>query len=103
MNEQIFERAAVPLEPNFETQLADMGPPLPNPLLQRRRGDTTYGRWLAATLVPWLTIAGTLRAAEPRKAFATPEEAVSALDQAVNTTNRATFALLFGPGNDWLC
>ena len=40
---------------------------------------------------PALCATGTARA------FATPQEAVSALDQAVNTTNRAAFAALFGP------
>ena len=36
------------------------------------------------------------------RAFAAPEEAVIALDQAVNTTNRAAFAALFGPESEEL-
>jgi hypothetical protein len=36
------------------------------------------------------------------KRFATPAEAVSALDKAVNTTNRAAFAALFGADAEWL-
>ncbi len=36
------------------------------------------------------------------KAFATPQEAVSALDEAVNTTNRALFAALLGPESEHL-
>ena len=36
------------------------------------------------------------------RAFATPREAVTALDQAVNTTNRAAFAALFGPESERL-
>ena len=36
------------------------------------------------------------------KAFATPQDAVSALDQAVNTTNRAAFRELLGPDSEEL-
>jgi hypothetical protein len=43
-----------------------------------------------------------LRAAEAARAFSTPQEAVMALDQAVNTTNRAAFAALFGPDSQEL-
>jgi hypothetical protein len=37
-----------------------------------------------------------LRADQVAKSFATPQEAVTALDHAVNTTNRAEFVTLFG-------
>lgn len=36
------------------------------------------------------------------RTFASPQEAVTALDQAVNTTNRAAFAALFGPASEQL-
>jgi hypothetical protein len=36
------------------------------------------------------------------KAFPSPQELVSALGQAVNNTNRAEFAVLFGPDSGWL-
>jgi hypothetical protein len=39
----------------------------------------------------------TFGAVEMAKAFDTPEQAVNALAEAVNTTNRAAFAALFGP------
>jgi hypothetical protein len=43
-----------------------------------------------------------LHAVANGKAFPTPQELVSALGQAVNTTNRAEFAVLFGPDSSWL-
>jgi hypothetical protein len=43
-----------------------------------------------------------LRAGEPGKTFSTPEAAVSALGQAVNSTNRPELTAIFGGGNDWL-
>ena len=43
-----------------------------------------------------------LGAAETGKAFATPQQAVDALGQAVNTTNRAALAVLFGPASETL-
>jgi len=43
-----------------------------------------------------------LRADEPGKAFATPQEAVDALGAAVATTNRTALAELFGPDSDWI-
>ncbi len=43
-----------------------------------------------------------LGAAGATKAFATPQEAVTALDQAVNTTNRTLFAALLGPESEHL-
>lgn len=54
---------------------------------------------VAGVMVSLFIAAQNLPAGE---AFPTPEEAVSTLDQAVNTTNRAAFAVLFGPGNEWL-
>lgn len=43
-----------------------------------------------------------LRAAEAIRTFSTPQEAVKALGQAVNTTNRAALAALFGPSSESL-
>jgi len=43
-----------------------------------------------------------LKAGGTGQAFSTPQELVSALQQAVNTTNRAGFATLFGPDSQWL-
>src|SRR5262245_7746267 len=43
-----------------------------------------------------------LHADEPGKAFATPAEAVKALSNAVNTTNRVEFAALFGSESERL-
>jgi hypothetical protein len=36
------------------------------------------------------------------KTFSTPQELVASLGQAVNTTNRTAFAMLFGPEGEWL-
>lgn len=47
-------------------------------------------------LVLALMVASGLCAVEPPRTFAAPQEAVNALDQAVNTTNRAAFTVLFG-------
>jgi hypothetical protein len=60
--------------------------------------------FIALALSSLLTLCpSSLRADELGKAFATPAEAVSALDLAVNTTNRAEFAVLFGTeSEDWL-
>jgi len=49
-----------------------------------------------------LLISSHLRAAQGGQVFPTPAEAVKALDQAVNATNRAAFAVLFGPDSDWV-
>ncbi|NJO56311.1 MAG: DUF2950 domain-containing protein [Rhodospirillales bacterium] len=50
---------------------------------------------IGALLLPLLGVA---RGAEvPAKVFATPEQAVAALNEAASTTNRAALALLFGP------
>jgi hypothetical protein len=43
-----------------------------------------------------------LLAVEQAKTFPTPQEAVSALGEAVNTTNRAALAELFGPASEQL-
>lgn len=54
------------------------------------------GSLLAGAL--FLTVSGVTRGADvPAKVFATPEQAVAALNEAVSTTNRASLALLFGP------
>jgi hypothetical protein len=53
-------------------------------------------------LVSLLVATGSLYAGELGKSFATPEEAVSALGQAVNSTNRPELTAIFGAGNDWL-
>jgi hypothetical protein len=50
----------------------------------------------------WLASSASLAAADAIKTFATPQEAVRALDDAVNTTNRAAFAVLFGPASEKL-
>jgi hypothetical protein len=50
----------------------------------------------------WITSSSGLEAAESGRTFLTPEEAVKALDLAVNTTNRAAFAVLFGPESEKL-
>src|SRR5262245_20397266 len=42
------------------------------------------------------------RAIGSAKAFSTPEEAVKALAEAVNTTNRSAFYVIFGPEAEWL-
>jgi len=44
-----------------------------------------------------LSVCAAVRAAETARIFATAQEAVTALDHAVNTTNRAEFFALFGP------
>jgi hypothetical protein len=46
--------------------------------------------------------ASALGAEGTARSFATPQEAVTALDQAVNTTNRAAFTALFGPESEHL-
>jgi hypothetical protein len=43
-----------------------------------------------------------LRAGQPGKLFATPEAAARALGQAVITTNRDEFPVIFGPDSDWM-
>ena len=60
-------------------------------LFQQRRG-----RIGATVLLLGLVWTSALCSDEPARVFATPQEAISALDQAVNTTNRAAFAALFG-------
>jgi len=47
-------------------------------------------------------VAGTTPAAQVTKVFATPEQAVGALNQAVTTTNRAALELLFGSASQAL-
>src|SRR5947207_15326061 len=56
----------------------------------------------ALLLFLWITSSSGLDAAESGRTFPTPEEAVKALDLAVNTTNRAAFAVLFGPESEKL-
>ena len=51
---------------------------------------------LSLTCISLLWFLSTARAVEEAKAFDTPEQAVSALGEAVNKTNRAAFATLFG-------
>ncbi|HXJ57411.1 MAG TPA: DUF2950 domain-containing protein [Verrucomicrobiae bacterium] len=65
----------------------------------RVRPDCCLGA-AALFLFLWLTSSSGLDAAE--RTFPTPEEAVNALDLAVNTTNRAAFAVLFGPESERL-
>ena len=61
-------------------------------------------RVLLAIIVMSLFVANpaTLRAGQPGQLFATPEEAASALGQAVSITNRAQFPVIFGPDSDWM-
>jgi len=48
----------------------------------------------------WLAVIGAVAAEENAKTFATPEDAVSALAAAVNTTNMTVLRDLFGPSTD---
>ena len=48
----------------------------------------------------WLCSSARLAAAEGGKVFATPQQAVTALGQAVNATNRPALAALFGPDSE---
>jgi hypothetical protein len=64
---------------------------------------------LLSRAVLWVTLSATFSfipsgfsADELGKRFATPAEAVSALGKAVNGTDRAAFAILFGPDSEWL-
>jgi hypothetical protein len=77
---------------------------LNSPAIRSRSGNLPRRAALSVvfTFVVIGTVFSRLGAAEPGKAFATPAELVTALDQAVNTTNRASFASLFGPNSDWL-
>jgi hypothetical protein len=61
------------------------------------------GHLVAAALL-FISCAGSpgLAAAGSIQAFPTPEEAVKALGQAVNATNRAALAVLFGPDSETL-
>src|SRR5215510_10161607 len=70
--------------------------------LDVERSPAILGRHaLSVTLLLlWLASSPTLSAAEAIKTFATPQDAVNALHQAVNTTNRAAFATLFGPASE---
>jgi DUF2950 family protein len=49
-----------------------------------------------------LVSTATLLGAEAAKTFPTPQDAVKALGQAVNATNRAALAVLFGPASETL-
>jgi hypothetical protein len=60
------------------------------------------GRAPVLLLFLWFASSASLSAADAIKTFATPQEAVRALDDAVNTTNRAAFAVLFGPTSEKL-
>jgi hypothetical protein len=61
------------------------------------------GVFLAITVLSLLgSNLTSLRADEMGQLFATPEEAVSALVQAVNTTNRDEFPVIFGPDSQWM-
>jgi hypothetical protein len=61
-------------------------------------------RWAAAaavvTLLVWLP--SHARAIGSPKSFGTPEEAVKSLGEAVTTTNRSAFFVIFGPEAEWL-
>ncbi|PWU13609.1 MAG: DUF2950 domain-containing protein [Verrucomicrobia bacterium] len=48
------------------------------------------------------TMSGITARAGSAKTFSSPQELVSSLGQAVNTTNKAAFAVLFGPEGEWL-
>lgn len=65
-------------------------------LMHTKPFSALLGSLLAGAL--FLTVSGVTRGADvPAKVFATPEQAVAALNEAVSTTNRASLALLFGP------
>jgi Protein of unknown function (DUF2950) len=69
------------------------------PAAHGRAPGCTTRRGLAAAILLLVSLlpVSALRAEGTGRAFATPQEAITALDQAVNTTNRAAFADLFGP------
>ena len=50
----------------------------------------------------WSVSSATLGAAETTRTFPTAQDAVKALEQAVNTTNHAALAALFGPASETL-
>src|SRR5215471_16837578 len=60
-----------------------------------------FSHWTCPLLLG-LVVATADCAAQSVKTFATPQEAVTALDQAVNTTNRTAFAELFGADATWM-
>jgi hypothetical protein len=66
--------------------------------------DVSPQRSAAAVFILLLGLVSpsTLCAAGTGRAFSTPQEAVSALAQAANTTNRAALRLLFGPESEEL-
>lgn len=68
-------------------------------------GNSALARRRAACLILLLVLLVApcaSRAADAPATFATPQEAVQALDQAVNTTNRAAFTVLFGAAAEQL-
>src|SRR5262245_57702087 len=48
------------------------------------------------------SVVGSISAADAARTFPTPQDAVTALARAVNTTNRAALANLFGPDSETL-
>jgi hypothetical protein len=60
------------------------------------------GRSVVAALLVGSILPSALVAADSAKIFSTPQEAVAALDQAVNATNRIAFRELFGPESEEL-
>ena len=58
-------------------------------------GSASLGFTGLVLLLSFVSVSG-LRADQAARTFATPQEAVTALDHAVNTTNRAEFVTLFG-------
>jgi hypothetical protein len=65
---------------------------------------STFSLWLGVWIscCVWAYSPRASIGAEAGRVFATPEEAVTALGQAVNTTNRSAFAALLGPASEML-
>jgi len=59
-------------------------------------------RWLLAVLVGVLVATGACAAAPAQKSFATPDDAVNALAQAVKTHDRNATLSVLGDAGDWL-
>jgi hypothetical protein len=81
----------------------ERGPLSPRELRSRISRTKLSALRLATTLLFWwFTSFAGLSAAETPKTFATPQEAVRALNEAVTTTNRSALAALFGRDSEKL-
>jgi hypothetical protein len=80
-----------------------MNPSALGPLCNQRGPWLNRRRLLTCALaVTMLAGGGPRAAAVSPQSFPTPQDAVAALGNAVNTTNRSGFTLLFGSESDWL-